>query len=208
MVHGFARDAVSPTSARSRERRPAQLEPGDWLWGLAGTGRDREEAVAALHALLLRAARFERARRGQGRMGDVDGLANQAVDDALMAVLRKLPTYRGDSCLTTWACKFALLETAVQVRRRSWQGREVPLVADGWAPPDSRPPARCGRVHSGRRQRSCPDRPRRLCGWRRHRRSDQAGRPRLPAGRRGRRADRGGSHRNRPRTTRCCAASS
>jgi RNA polymerase sigma-70 factor, ECF subfamily len=112
---------------------PLSVEPGDWLRRLAGTGHDREEAVAALHALLLRAARFELARRGQGRTGDLDDLANQAADDALMAVLRKLPTYRGESRLTTWAYKFALLETAVQVRRRSWQGREVPLEADGWA---------------------------------------------------------------------------
>lgn len=57
----------------------------------------------------------------------------QAADDALVAILRKLHTFRGDSRLTTWAYKFALLEAGVKVRRRAWQGREVPLEEDGWA---------------------------------------------------------------------------
>jgi RNA polymerase sigma-70 factor (ECF subfamily) len=56
-----------------------------------------------------------------------------------MAVVRKLPAYRGDSRFTTWAYKFALLEAAVKVRRREWRGREVPLDEDGWAQlPDRR----------------------------------------------------------------------
>ena len=57
----------------------------------------------------------------------------QSADDALMAIMRKLHTYRGDSRFTTWAYKFALLEAAVKVRKRAWHGREVPLEADGWA---------------------------------------------------------------------------
>jgi RNA polymerase sigma-70 factor (ECF subfamily) len=105
-----------------------------WVAALSASGRERDEAVERLHALLLRAARFEvaRQRSGPGR-GDADDLAMQAADDALMAVLRKLPTYRGDSRFTTWAYKFALLEAGVKVRRRAWQRREVPLEDSGWA---------------------------------------------------------------------------
>jgi RNA polymerase sigma-70 factor (ECF subfamily) len=63
----------------------------------------------------------------------------QAADDALVAILRKLHTFRGDSRSTTWAYEFALLEAGVKVRRRAWQGREVPLEEDGWAQrPDRR----------------------------------------------------------------------
>ena len=47
-----------------------------------------------------------------------------AAADALIAILRKLHTYRGDSRFTTWAYKFALLEAAVRVRRRAWQDAE------------------------------------------------------------------------------------
>ena len=60
-------------------------------------------------------------------------MATQAADDALMAVMSKLHTYRGDSRFTTWAYKFGLLEASVKLRRRAWQAREIPLEEDGWA---------------------------------------------------------------------------
>ena len=96
-----------------------------------------------LHALLVRAAFTEVDRRRSSpaaAAGDLDDLAIQAADDALMAILRKLHTYRGDSRFTTWAYKFALLEAAAALRRRPWHGRELPLEADGWArlPDDGR----------------------------------------------------------------------
>jgi RNA polymerase sigma-70 factor (ECF subfamily) len=56
----------------------------------------------------------------------------QGADDALVAVLAKLDSYRGDSKFTTWAYKFALLEAAVKLRRRAWQGRELPLPPEAW----------------------------------------------------------------------------
>jgi RNA polymerase sigma-70 factor (ECF subfamily) len=84
----------------------------------------------------LRAARFEVARRRPTlphlRGGDLDDIANQAADDALMSVLRRLDDFRGASRFTTWAYKFALYEAAVKLRKRSWQGREVPLEPEGW----------------------------------------------------------------------------
>ena len=92
-------------------------------------GPDRDAAVAELHALLLRAARFELGRR---RVAD-DDLAMEAADDALMAVLGKLDDFRGASRFTTWAYKFALLEAAVRVRRLAWQGREIPLEPERWS---------------------------------------------------------------------------
>ena len=94
------------------------------------------EAVAELHALLLRAARFEVGRRRAAlshvRGEELDDVANQAADDALMAVLGKLDDYRGASRFTTWAYKFALLEAGVRLRRRAWQHREVVLEPDAW----------------------------------------------------------------------------
>jgi RNA polymerase sigma-70 factor (ECF subfamily) len=109
----------------------------EWLEALSGTGPRHEGAVQRLHEVLVRAARFEIARRrrslGIGPSTELDDLATQAADDALMAILRKLHTYRGESRFTTWAYKFALLEAAVKARRRVWQGREVPLEEQGWA---------------------------------------------------------------------------
>ena len=100
-----------------------------WLERLAPDSRERDAAVAELHALLLRAARFEVDRRGAA---DGDDLAQQSADDALVAVLRRLPDFRGDSRFTTWAYKFALLEAGVKVRRRAWQDREVQLEPERW----------------------------------------------------------------------------
>jgi RNA polymerase sigma-70 factor (ECF subfamily) len=94
----------------------------------------RDEAAARLHALLLRAARFELARRRRSLTGiayhELDDLAVQAADDALVAVLGKLETFRGESRFTTWAYKFALLEAGVRLRRRAWRDREVALDDD------------------------------------------------------------------------------
>jgi RNA polymerase sigma-70 factor (ECF subfamily) len=87
-----------------------------------------------LHALLLRAARFELHRRG-AHLGaaDREDLALQAAGDALLAVLRKLDDFRGQSRFETWAYKFALLEAGVKARRRAWHGRELPLTGEGFA---------------------------------------------------------------------------
>jgi RNA polymerase sigma-70 factor, ECF subfamily len=104
---------------------------------LEATGARRDAAVAELHALLLKAARFEIDRRHAGlshlRGGDQEDLAQQSADDALLAVLGKLGDFRGESRFTTWAYKFALLEAAVKVRRRAWQGREIPLEGEAWS---------------------------------------------------------------------------
>ena len=125
------------------DRSHADAESRAWIEALSGDGREREEAIERLHALLLRAAYFEVARRrrstGDGRAEAFDDLAMQAADDALMAIMGKLHTFRGDSRFTTWAYKFALLEAGVKLRRRAWQGREVPLESEGWAQlPDRR----------------------------------------------------------------------
>src|SRR5262249_6934696 len=60
-------------------------------------------------------------------------IAAEAAGDAVVAVLRRLDSFRGESRFTTWAYKFALYETAVKFRRRSWQGREIPVAEETWA---------------------------------------------------------------------------
>ena len=130
-------------STQASGRETLDAESAAWLRALDATGPERDDALERLHALLLRAAGTEVARRrgsaGEAA-GDTEDLVTQAADDALMAILRKLHTYRGDSRFTTWAYKFALLEAAAAMRRRPWHGRELPLEAEGWArlPDDGR----------------------------------------------------------------------
>lgn len=108
-----------------------------WITALQTLGPKRDAAVARLHEMLLHAARFEVNRRRVTlphlRGDDFDDLAMQSADDALVAVLSKLNSYRGDSKFTTLAYKFALLEAAVKIRRRAWQGRELPLEPEAWS---------------------------------------------------------------------------
>ena len=112
-------------------------ESAAWLAALGADGQQRDDAVARLHDLLLRGARFEIVRRrsalAQARGEELDDLAVQAANDALMAVLAKLEQFRGESRFTTWAYKFALLEASVKVRRRAWRDREVALEPEAWA---------------------------------------------------------------------------
>lgn len=115
---------------------PSSRTSQAWVDALQSDGAARDASIADLHALLLRAARFELGRR-RGALSFVRGeeledLAMQAADDALVAVLAKLHQYRGASRFATWAYKFALLEAGVKLRRRAWQGREVVLEPETW----------------------------------------------------------------------------
>ena len=122
--------APAPTTILDAESR-------EWLRCLRAEGATRDDAVARLHALLLRAALFEVARRRPTlpdlRGDELEDIATEAADDALMSVLRRLDDFRGASRFTTWVYKFALLEAAVKLRKRSWQGREVPLEPEAWS---------------------------------------------------------------------------
>ena len=113
------------------------LESRAWIDRLNPQSPQRDAAIAALHAHLLKAARYEVARRRTSfphlRGDDFDDLAQQSADDALVSVLDKLDDFRGDSRFTTWAYKFALLEAGTKIRRRAWQGRELPLEPESWS---------------------------------------------------------------------------
>lgn len=114
--------------------KPAEsvtTESYDWVDALRTPGPVRDDALRRLHELLLRAAsRQVRRMHLTGGPDEVDQVANQAADEALVAVLGKLGTFEGRSRFTTWAYKFAVLQASVEVRRRLWEHREVPLEGD------------------------------------------------------------------------------
>jgi RNA polymerase sigma-70 factor (ECF subfamily) len=131
-------ESAAPAGAEAAPaiERALDEESRKWLRELRSSGAVRDEAVARLHALLLRAASFEVARRRPTlphlRGNELDEIALEAADDALMSVLARLDDFRGASRFTTWVYKFGLLEAAVKLRRRAWQGREVPLEPETW----------------------------------------------------------------------------
>jgi RNA polymerase sigma-70 factor (ECF subfamily) len=128
-------ESVRPTPASTTLMLDAESRA--WLLDLRGNGATRDKALNRLHALLLRAARFEVARRRPTlphlRGDELDDIATEAADDALMSVLKRLEDFRGASRFTTWVYKFALLEAAVKLRKRTWQGREIPLEPEIWS---------------------------------------------------------------------------
>jgi RNA polymerase sigma-70 factor (ECF subfamily) len=129
--------SLPPLAAPAAEPAPPLLLDPDsraWIAALSGDGAARDEAVARLHALLVRAARFQLSRRASRlrlRGESLADLATEAADDALVAVLAHLHDFRGASRFTTWASKFAILEASVVLRRRMWKEREVTLDGDG-----------------------------------------------------------------------------
>ena len=129
-------EPLSPSIAAPTPLPPAlDAESQEWLRSLRTDGT-REESTARLHALLLRAARFEVARRRPSlphlRGNELDDIAHEAAADAVVSVLRRLDDFRGASRFTTWVYKFALLEASAKLRKRAWQGREVPLEPEAW----------------------------------------------------------------------------
>ena len=123
--------AAGPGAGRGR----SDEETAQWLLALGGAGPARERALVRLHGILLRVARAELGRRA-GRHPitgpELDDLAHQSADDALLAVTAKLGQFRGDSRFTTWAYKFMVLEVSSKLGRHFWQRPVVALDAADW----------------------------------------------------------------------------
>ncbi len=110
-------------------------DSGAWVRGLGAGGPAYDETVSRLHDLLLRVARAElRRRRAQLPLAgpELDDLAHQAAADAVVAVVRKVGEFRGESRFTTWACKFAIFEVSTKVGRHFWQRPTVAMDGEGW----------------------------------------------------------------------------
>jgi len=120
-------DRSSPAGEVSRP------DADDWLVRLRHV-HDRDQAIRDLHALMLRAARHQIARMPEAHdLGRTrrEEIVQAAADEATSAVLRRLGRFEGRSRFTTWAYKFAILQTAVEVRRSAWRRRETDLAVLG-----------------------------------------------------------------------------
>src|ERR1700744_3536175 len=108
----------------------------EWLSALTGTGAAREAGLARLHGLLVRVAVRELRRREAGAWvsgRELDDLAHQAADDAMMAILGKLGSFRGEAGFTTWASRFAVLEVSSKLGRHYWRQQPAEhLAAEDW----------------------------------------------------------------------------
>jgi RNA polymerase sigma-70 factor (ECF subfamily) len=110
-------------------------ESAVWLCRLGAGGLERQAAERELHARLVRIALAEVRRRSAstpvtGR--ELDDIAHQAADDAMLAILAKLGDFRGESRFITWAYRFVILEVSSKLGRHYWRNPPVALDAGQW----------------------------------------------------------------------------
>ena len=110
----------------------------EWIRALGERGEAQAAALDELRLLLVRAARFA-LQRGQSRAGrrgtfDVDQLAEDCAQNALVAILDRLQDFRGDSRFTTWAYKFAINMALVAGRREAWKPVSLDALLESAGP--------------------------------------------------------------------------
>jgi RNA polymerase sigma-70 factor (ECF subfamily) len=121
----------------------------EWLSALRSTGAEQADAITELRAYLVRAATYSlrRGRTSAGRPAptEIDELAEDCAQEALLAILQHLDDFRGESRFTTWAYSFAVNTALVAARREGW--KRVPLdqildnpVLDDWTKGESHAP--------------------------------------------------------------------
>jgi RNA polymerase sigma-70 factor, ECF subfamily len=115
---------------------PLDAESLEWISALSGTDPAREAALVRLHGLLVRVAIREVRRRESSAViagPELDDLAHQAAADAMVAIIAKLETFRGESRFTTWAYRFTVLEVSSKLGRHYWrQHPAARLDAEDW----------------------------------------------------------------------------
>lgn len=87
-------------------------------WVATLSGPDPGAAIEDLRATLVKGLRFALSSRVQG---DLDVLVEDFVQDALVRILDKLDTFRGESRFTTWAQKIAVRVAFSELRRQRWK---------------------------------------------------------------------------------------
>lgn len=106
----------------------------EWLSALKSSGAEQADAITELRAYVLRAALYS-LRRSRGNLGrlastEVNQLAEDCAQDALLAILQHLDDFRGDSRFMTWAYSFAVNTALVAARREGWKSVPLDKVMD------------------------------------------------------------------------------
>jgi RNA polymerase sigma-70 factor (ECF subfamily) len=132
----MAGDSVTCVEAARPATRELDQESAAWTRRLSGAdGVERQAAERELHERLVRIALAEVRRRATRTpiVGpELDDIAHQAADDAMIAIIAKLAEFRGESRFLTWAYRFVILEVSSKLGRHYWRDPPVPLDAGQW----------------------------------------------------------------------------
>ena len=123
---------IQPVLQPARPRRPVQQEVrqgarsnSDWVTDLQNAGPKQQQALDDLRDYLLRAVYvyLSRQRSDLSHLDrtEVEQLAEDCVQEALVLILNKLDTFRRESKFTTWAYRIIINVAAGNLRRRWWK---------------------------------------------------------------------------------------
>ena len=106
---------MSTTQRRSNE---------EWLRALRSRGTSQEEALQDLRDYLLRAVLVylsrDRSDLAHFHPDELQHLAEDWAQEALVTIVGKLDTFRGQSKFTTWAYRIVINQAAGELRHRRW----------------------------------------------------------------------------------------
>ncbi len=88
----------------------------EWLTDLQGP--DKNQAIADLREVLIRGLTYALSSRVNT---DLNAMVEDFTQDALLRILDKLDTFRGESRFTTWAQKIAVRVAFTELRRQRWK---------------------------------------------------------------------------------------
>jgi RNA polymerase sigma factor (sigma-70 family) len=111
----------------------------EWVEMLSAPAAPDPEALADLRGHLERAALFSVRRRlatAHGVMADeIESLAEDSAQEALVLALQNIGTFRGEARFVTWASAIAVGVAMGALRRRLWRDLSLDHMPDGWQVP-------------------------------------------------------------------------
>ena len=108
---------LGSSTSESSELEDRSAENEKWVSALEGPDPN-PKARQELRDILVQGLRAALAKRVPRR---VDALAEDFAQDALIKILDKLDTFRGESKFTTWAHKIAVRTAFTELRRKRWE---------------------------------------------------------------------------------------
>jgi RNA polymerase sigma-70 factor (ECF subfamily) len=113
----------------------------EWLADLNSKGPEQARAVEALRSRLERGLHFylsqERSDLSSRSEDDLKHLAQDFAQDAILKILDKLDTFRGESQFLTWASKIAVRVAISELRRTRYKNYSLEhLTVEGEVMPD------------------------------------------------------------------------
>jgi RNA polymerase sigma-70 factor (ECF subfamily) len=106
----------------------------EWLSALQASGAEQAAALTDLRAYVLRAALYA-LRRSRGNLGrlasaEINQLAEDCAQEAVLAILQHVGEFRGESRFTTWVYSFAINIALVAIRREGWKRVSLDQLMD------------------------------------------------------------------------------